>query len=42
MMMESDEKDLAARNAASVKLAIFLGLVAFGFYAGFILMYYFN
>ncbi len=41
-MDDKNDNDMAARNAASVKWAIGLGLLAFGVYAGFILMYYFD
>ena len=41
MMAEKDKDELAAaRAAANIKLAVFLGLVAVGVYAGFIWYYF--
>ncbi len=41
MMADKEKDDLAAaRAAANIKLAVFLGLVALGVYAGFIWYYF--
>ena len=41
MMAEKEKDELAAvRAAANIKLAVFLGLVALGVYAGFIWYYF--
>ncbi len=41
MMAEKENDELAAaRAAANIKLAVFLGLVALGVYAGFIWYYF--
>ena len=41
MMAEKEKDELAAaRAAANIKLAVFLGLVAVGVYAGFIWYYF--
>ena len=41
MMAEKEKDELAAaRAAANVKLAVFLGLVALGIYAGYIWYYF--
>jgi hypothetical protein len=42
LMMTEKEKDesTTSRDAANIKLAIFLGLVALGVYAGFIWYYF--
>jgi hypothetical protein len=41
MTVEKDKDELAAaRAAANIKLAVFLGFVALSFYAGFIWYYF--
>ncbi len=41
MMAEKEKDELeASRDASNIKLAIFLGVVAFGFYLGFIWYYF--
>jgi hypothetical protein len=41
MMAEKEKDELAAaRAAANIKLAVFLGLVALGIYAGYIWYYF--
>ena len=40
MMAEKEKDDLtASRDAANIKLALFLGVVAFGIYLGFLWYY---